>query len=572
MQHFLVNSFEKLREYRHNCNNEQESVIYTRLKMKGIAQTQSFTDLIDSGYIYIDKTREISKLLMNRRVFISRPRRFGKSLMLDTIGTLFEQGTEPYFRGTWIYDKWTEERYPVLRLNFLNFSCTDYKEFCTDFDDTLSKFARLNGIDYVSKDLPRRSMISLFDSLRLKKQKIVILIDEYDAQLAANINNPELYEQFRISLRELYGAVKGEPLVRFLCAAGVTRLKDVSIFSAGSDILDVSYASEIATITGFTREEIGKYYTDYINLAVSADKGMPEKQVTDELRDQLLDRLAEEYDGYSFDETNRVKVFSTWSVNSFFLNVWKKGYVAFGNYWYENGGIPSILANYFKGHKLEVSDFNVPVYVETENFLNPSSLLSIDQNILMCQTGYLTLDSDLSGYSVILKTPNKEVQRALARLVSTRIFSAYLESKPDYRSVFYKGDAESIVSELNRMFNSLSYERYPIKNEKEVQNYIHVFMMGGNLPVSTEIQNAAGRSDIVIEYDRRRIVLELKYADTESECGKKLKEASEQIKSRKYGETLPSKPVLRLALVFNGDSKVRQFTRWSSVDESEPAS
>lgn len=122
------------------------------------------------------------------------------------------------------------------------------------------------------------------------------------------------------------------------------------------------------------------------------------------------------------------------------------------------------------------------------------------------------------------------------------------------------------------MFNSLSYERYPIKNEKEVQNYIHVFMMGGNLPVSTEIQNATGRSDIVIEYDRRRIVLELKYADTASECGKKLKEASEQIKSRKYGETLPSKPVLRLALVFNGDSKVRQFTRWSSVDESEPAS
>lgn len=91
--------------------------------------------------------------------------------------------------------------------------------------------------------------------------------------------------------RELYGAVKGEPLVRFLCAAGVTRLKDVSIFSAGSDILDVSYASEIATITGFTREELGKYYADYINLAVSADKGMPEEQVTDELRDQLLTGL-----------------------------------------------------------------------------------------------------------------------------------------------------------------------------------------------------------------------------------------------------------------------------------------
>ena len=169
--------------------------------MKRIAQTRSFTSLIDSDCIYIDKTKEISSLLMHERVFISRPRRFGKSLLLDTIGTLFEYGTEPYFHGTWIYDKWKEKKYPVLRISFLRFSCTDYGNFCRDFDRCIAGFARLHGIDYVSQDRPASSMSELFDLLEINKVKIVILIDEYDAQLAANINNPELYECFRTGSR-----------------------------------------------------------------------------------------------------------------------------------------------------------------------------------------------------------------------------------------------------------------------------------------------------------------------------------------------------------------------------------
>lgn len=122
--------------------------------MRGIAQTQSFRDLIDSNYIYIDKTEQIFNLLQDRRVFISRPRRFGKSLMLDTIGTLFEEGVEPYFRNTWIHDRWTDDKYPVLVLNFLGFSYTDYKTFCADFDDSISEFASLNGIEYDSQERP----------------------------------------------------------------------------------------------------------------------------------------------------------------------------------------------------------------------------------------------------------------------------------------------------------------------------------------------------------------------------------------------------------------------------------
>ena len=535
--------------------------------MKGIAQTQSFTDLIDSGYIYIDKTREISKLLMNRRVFISRPRRFGKSLMLDTIGTLFEQGTEPYFRGTWIYDKWTEERYPVLRLNFLNFSCTDYREFCTDFDDSISKFARLSGIDYVPKDLPRRSMISLFDSLRLKKQKIVILIDEYDAQLAANINNPELYEQFRISLRELYGAVKGEPLVRFLCAAGVTRLKDVSIFSAGSDILDVSYASEIATITGFTREELGKYYADYINLAVSADKGMPEEQVTDELRDQLLDRLAEEYDGYSFDAEYRHRVFSTWSVNTFFHEAASRKKVIFSDYWYDNGGIPSILAKYLETHIISLLEYSGDIEISMDDFWNPASLPDMRQEVLMCQTGYLTARSRIpNGNSVRLGVPDGEVRRSLEKALSLLVFPSADFAADENEQFFSGASAGEIAERLSSLMCAISHEIFHKMNERTVHGLIHAFMIGAGQPERTVAQGASGRSDIVLDYRNRRLVLGLRYAETEKECPERLCEAAEQIRERRYGDLLPAKTeVLQIALVFNGGEGVRQFTHYETV-------
>ena len=536
--------------------------------MKRIAQTRSFTSLIDSDCIYIDKTKEISSLLMHERVFISRPRRFGKSLLLDTIGTLFEYGTEPYFHGTWIYDKWKEKKYPVLRISFLRFSCTDYGNFCRDFDRCIAGFARLHGIDYVSQDRPASSMSELFDLLEINKVKIVILIDEYDAQLAANINNPELYECFRTAIREFYSVIKDELLIKFIGITGVTRLKDVSVFSVGSDIHDASYDADVATITGFTGEEIRKYYADYIDLAVSLEKGIAEENVTEEQRGELIDRLAENYNGYCFDETNKAKVFSTWSVSSFFFDLYRKRFVCFGEYWYENGGRPTILLNYLKSHTFDISSYTGCIYADSDDFLNPSSLLNMDQTVLMCQTGYLTLNSRLDSFSsfkVCLKIPNNEVRRALAQVFSSSVFSSYIRDNPDYRSIFCKADASTVVSELNGLFNSISYEKYPVNNEKAVQSYMHVFMMGGNLPVRTEVQSAAGRADIVLEYDSRRLVLELKYAETDAECEKKLHEAIEQIKDRKYGSTLPEKPVMKLALVFNGDSSVRQFTHWAEV-------
>ena len=539
--------------------------------MKDIGQGQSFVNFTLRNRIYIDKTEQISKLLKTDRVFISRPRRFGKSLMLDTIGTLFEYGVDPYFKGTWIYDKWTEEHYPVLRLNFLDYNSSDYNGFFERLGNSIRYFAsNLNLAGYIHDHDPSNCLISLFNELDKAEKMIVILIDEYDAQLTANINNEELYKKYQEKIRDLYGVIKGKSCIRFLCVTGVTRLKDVSIFSVGSDILDKSYSSPVSTITGFTREEIRKYYIDYIDLAVSLDKGISEEQVTEQQRDELLSKLAVEYDGYCFDDEYNNKVFSTWSVNNFFAEIVSRRKVKFGDYWYANGGLPSILAKYLETHTLRPEDYSADIDVGIDHFMNPTSLLNMKQEVLMCQTGYLTVHSTVpNGNSVRLGVPNREVRRALEKRLSQAIFRNENFPRDKIETIFHQSSADEIVGYLNSLMNTVSYEDYSNITEKTVQGMLHAFFIGADQPVRTEVQSATGRSDIVLEYENRRVVFELKYAENEADCEALLREAVNQIRTRRFGDQLAEKALLQIPLVFNGDKTVRQFRHYEVVEQAD---
>ena len=167
--------------------------------MKKIGNSGSFNKFYLNNQIYVDKTETIYNLLSNEeRIFISRPRRFGKSLTLDTIGTLFEKGVEPYFKWTWIYDKWTEPTYPVFRLNLIEYPKDDLTEFKRRLIKDISTFAHLNKVEnYVEDESPTGSLKSLLESLAMKGRMIVLLIDEYDCQLTANINNKKVYDSFQ---------------------------------------------------------------------------------------------------------------------------------------------------------------------------------------------------------------------------------------------------------------------------------------------------------------------------------------------------------------------------------------
>ena len=552
----------------YTVNNTNEFI-----EMKTIAEGQSLANLILRDRIYVDKTKYIFSLLRSHeRVFISRPRRFGKSLTLDTIGTLFEYGVEPYFKDTWIYDKWSENTYPVLRLNFLEFKKDDIEIFKRQFVERISKFAKDNNIeDYAEDKEPLVSLQRLFAPLVKNRRHIVILIDEYDTQLTSNINNVELYEKYQNILREIYGVLKGAAAIRFLGITGVTRIKDVALFSNGSDIIDISNHTAYSQMIGFTRDEIREYYIDYLKMAACCENGVSESEVTDSQIEEILDKLDYHYNGYCFDEMGEKKVFSTWSVINFFKELVSTKKCSYDDYWYDNGGVPTILKEYLSTHNLDIEGLvnkDLLVNVSADEFLNPTSLIDMNRHVLMCQTGYLTLRSslvDTDGW-VDLGIPNNEVRKALLLRLRMMCFEKRVRFTSEEAKILNEGDVNSIISLFNTVLNSVSYDHFCIVNEAALRTVIYLGLLRNQVNIQCEVQSSKGRADLVIETSDRRIVLEFKYAQNENEAKAKLDEAVAQIKARDYGNILPlKKETLKIAAVFNADQNVRAICEYQKV-------
>ena len=537
--------------------------------MKEIAQSENIEDFIDSDFIYVDKTEYIYNLTKSyKRVFFSRPRRFGKSLTLNTIGTLFEKGVDPYFKGTWIYDKWRQDKYPVLHLNFLEYRVKSATEFKAIFSKKIAQFAIEQDLgDVVRSNEPDLAIAELFSAL--KERQIVILIDEYDCQLTANINNSELYEEFRTCIREFYAVLKGKKQIRFLAVTGVTRLKDVSIFSVGSDIIDLTYNHAYSQMIGFTRDEIKKFYIDYLKLGAGYEKGKAPETVTDAEIEDLLDRMAEHYDGYCFDEFYKNKVFSTYSVNNFLRSLSQKQCTVFGDYWYEAGGVPSILNNYLQSHELYLEKFqNSEISISYDAFMNPTTLPTMDENVLMYQTGYLTLKSQIMNpRRVRLGLANREVGSALSFLLCLRILKEDIEVYDDEDEIILeKSDADGIVAFLNSLLAAVAYDKYPINSESVLRALIQFYLLGQRLDVRVEQHNSKGRSDIIVNFKKRRLVIEFKFSKDGRDTEALLQEAVSQIKDKEYGtENLGNRQLLKIACVFNGDATARKITSFQIV-------
>ncbi|SFK55588.1 AAA family ATPase [Succinivibrio dextrinosolvens] len=540
--------------------------------MKKIANSENIEQFMLKDYIYIDKTKYIYNLIDTyERVFFSRPRRFGKSLTLNTIGTLFEKGVEPYFKDTWIYDKWNQSSCPVLRLSFLKFSVSDFDKFNKDFCNEILKFAIANDItDFIDAQDPKILIGNIFSAMP-EGMQIVLLIDEYDCQLTANINNQELYEKFRIFIREFYAVLKGEKHIRFMALTGVTRLKDVSIFSVGSDIKDLSYEHSFSQMIGFTREEIKKFYIDYLKLGISYEKHIETGAVTDTDVEEFLDRMAEHYDSYCFDEFYENKVFSTYSVNNFLQSIFSKQRVIFGEYWYEAGGIPSILKNYMEAHDIDLKKFQFSkIEVAYDDFVNPTSLPDMNENVLMSQTGYLTLKSDINPNrsKLLLGFANREVSTALCRLLGLKLFSKTVEIVT-YNNVnlLETSSTEELIDLFNSVLASVVYDRNSvIHDESSLRAIIQVFMMGKGVDVRAEQHNFKGRSDILLNLNKRRIVLELKYSDDGHDVNSLLEGAINQIKEKEYGiENLGDRELIQIAAVFDGTREVRKITVFKQI-------
>ena len=374
---------------------------------------QSFEKIRTGGFVYVDKTALIYRLAASGQYyFLSRPRRFGKSLLVSTMEAYFS-GRKELFEGLAMESlekDWTE--YPVLHLDLTGSSYTDISHLKMSLDQHLRKWESLYDVAPMSEDLSSRFK-DIIDAAYLKTgQKVVILIDEYEKPIIDNIDNPELMEQFRRELQGFYSVIKGKDnAIRFAFLTGVTKLGKMSIFSGLNNLNDISMDARYSDICGISEQELKSAFGESVEELARAN----ELSV-----DDCYKKLAQMYDGYHFTE-NSVGIYNPFSL----LNTFNSG--KFRMYWFETG-TPTFLVRYLKQGNYNLDNISRnDVSLETltgSNYVSPAPIT------LMYQAGYLTIkgfNPDFFTYN--LDYPNEEVKRGFMHSLSQLFAPALIDGE-----------------------------------------------------------------------------------------------------------------------------------------------
>mgnify|MGYP001164507247 FL=1 len=514
-----------------------------------------FPNLRANSFVYVDKTDLICRLAKTQpKVFLTRPRRFGKSLLVSTFESLFKHGLRD-FRGLNIEKSWNDKTYDVVRLDFSrvkNFSSVE--QFRVKFFDSLASC--FNNVGFEIPQDRSRTIVLLTSFLeKLASNSLVVLIDEYDAPLSACIDNKPLFESVRAELSDFYLALKScDECLRFLFITGITKFSSTSIFSEFNNLKDISLDSEYGTLLGYTENEIKTYFSAHLAQA----------QATLRLSTaELLDGLKSNYNGFCFDRHAETKVFCPWSVLNF-LNSPSQG---FANYWYASGGHPTVLLQYFKGHELrDPSGYAEPKKVWLRDLETPRDFENVDCDVLLTQAGYLTIRSVTPNKVVELAYPNQEVAMSMAQLYADQLLAGKTYSSTDntaLEDILANGNLEDVVRRFNEVFNAVDYKNYPITSEASCRATLQVLMIGADMVPHVESHSALGRSDIEVDAGSRYWVFEFKFAETQAQVTHLLAQAVDQMQVKRYGGIPRETKLLRAALVFCAQE--RRFVAWQEV-------
>lgn len=363
--------------------------------------------------VYVDKTALIYRLAASGQYyFLSRPRRFGKSLLVSTMEAYFS-GRKELFEGLAMESlekDWTE--YPVLHLDLTGSSYTDISHLKVSLDQYLRKWESLYDVTPMSEDLSSRFKDIIDAAYRKTGQKVVILIDEYEKPIIDNIDNPELMEQFRRELQGFYSVIKGKDnAIRFAFLTGVTKLGKMSIFSGLNNLNDISMDARYADICGISEQELKSTFGESVEELARAN----ELSV-----DDCYKKLAQMYDGYHFTE-NSVGIYNPFSL----LNTFNSG--KFRMYWFETG-TPTFLVRYLKQGNYNLDNISRnDVSLETltgSNYVSPAPIT------LMYQAGYLTIkDFNPDFFTYNLDYPNEEVKRGFMHSLSQLFAPALIDGE-----------------------------------------------------------------------------------------------------------------------------------------------
>ena len=509
---------------------------------KIVQGTYDFRNMRKDGYRYVDKTALLYPLVtrgMDSFFFISRPRRFGKSLMLSTLECLF-RGERELFKGLAIdkmdYD-W--ESYPVLHFNFGTMDVTTLEGFKQQFVERIARSVVSAGGTYNPAVTPATNFSDAIQKLAKERGKpVVILIDEYDAPVGAALNDIAKATAIRAKLSAFYGEIKNNVgAIRFMMMTGVTRFTQLSVFSALNNLSDLTMDDRYATLFGYTDEELEANFSKTMHRHAEV-MGLSYEAYREKLRWW--------YNGYRFAPECKEKVYNPYAIGQtlgalkgFFSGTWSRS------------GQTSAAINYFTNNQLAERDYE-NVEGVTEDDLDVCGLEHIRPVAMLYQSGYLTI-KDFHDPYFTLGFPDEEVRRAF----NTQLVQKFTETKDnDYRNLtclaLAKGDVATFLGRLSDLYAHLAYG--PQENsihEFSYQRILYVLLTSdGSFRVTAEDRQSHGRADLVAETPERVFVFELKVDGTPQE-------ALAQIKEKGYAEPYrhSGKEVYLIGLSFDGETR-----------------
>ncbi len=534
---------------------------------KQLPDTTDFGELIDNNCIYVDKTAIINQFASKKGpFFISRPRRFGKSTLINTLHELFSHGLEK-FKGLKIEPLWKDKTYKVLHLDFSSYNFLSEINFNDYFYEDLKQEFLSMGLKVNDSTLDTKIPALLFDNVLKNNpsdQKIVLLIDEYDTPLSAVLNNEKEFIARRDILYSFYSKLKQyQGRFRFIFITGVTYYSHTSIFSAFNHLTDLTLDSDYGALLGYTSDELESYFSEYIDNAVETlNRKFPTERYTHE---KVVEELKRNYDGYSFDEDCMHHVYNPWSI----LNFLKSPHRGFIPYWVSSGGsTPTFLVNYLKQKLKKYNADELQSLLGIDSTVNkdtdslyPSieNISNIDLFAILYQAGYFCIKSAFDGYFKV-GIPNLEVKKAYSNLVLNQLTKSQdskLRFIEPFKEVLASGNLDKIKELFNTLINEFSYETVKKFNEACFRDVLKLAMLTFNVTASTEVMGACGRADITAEAGDYLYVFELKVTDNSKDIDTKLTEAKDQIIKNKYARRLTDKTVVPVALVLENNSKSR---------------
>ena len=509
------------------------------LFMKYPIGIQNFEKIRREGYAYVDKTALMYKMVSEGSYyFLSRPRRFGKSLMVSTLEAFFS-GKQELFDGLYAGTvDWEWKEYPILHLD-LNVKKYETKE---DLDKILNRhleqWEQRYDSPYGDRDLEERFLHVVELAHQKTNVPVVILVDEYDKPLLQAIGNEALQTEYRNTLKAFYSVLKScDAHIKFAFLTGVTKFGKVSVFSDLNNLKDITMLPSYSNICGIIERELHDNF----------DEGVKELAENNSMtREECYERLRRDFDGYHFNEYTKEGIYNPFSVLNTLDNK------VFRDYWFETG-TPSFLV-----YQLKKTCY--PLENMTTEELSTDTLNSIDimdQNPLplLYQSGYLTLKSyDKRFDSYILGFPNREVEQGFIKYLLP-----FYTPQTDNKSMFAitrfvkdveSGDAEGFMHRLQDFFAGGDYQVVG-NTEKYFQNTLYVFFRLLGFYVNVERHTTGGRMDILIETPDYIYILELKVNQTAAV-------ALQQIEEKGYAQPFASDPrqLFKIGINFSTDTKL----------------